>query len=501
MPKIIRRFLFSRELKWHFKTTLLIGLVTRVICAIFVYGPQALDDYKHGVWPAYQWFAGLPLELPEYRSHLLVWVLGSFLKIGSIFGVSSALAQVRTMYIGLALVSLLGVYGTYLFARTWRSKIGGGLALYLVVLFPLMPFVSTRAFGEALALNLVLLAFGLLEKTRNANEASLGSWVLGFLVLGISVLFRFHIGLMYVAYICYLVVEKNWKAVSGATIAGLTTLVAQALIDLLSGKAPLGTLFIYLSENEGGGAKYGVSPWYNPLIFVLMLTLAPFSLPLFTQLKNLWRFRKSIWIPALLFVIAHCLAAHKEERFLYPVVGLELWALAYLWSANSFNRFSRKIYSKILIGLTVILLPLICFVNTQEGEIEPPAYTESRYHHVIYFDQDSLFGKSRFQFYFLRPPSVLKSVESSELTATAIDEALIGDVQADAVVLLTSALESKDFLRALSGISTDQSRCKSLRESGSIIDRLLYSLNPKHNQRRKPTWYLICERAANAGNT
>src|ERR1019366_5248133 len=139
MPQWVRRYLSHSSLKQHYIRALGLGLLLRGFCAYFVYGPQALDDYKHGVWPAYQFFAGQALDLPDYRSRLLVWMLAGFIRIASWFDCESALAQVRVMYSGLALLSLLGVVGTYLLVKTFRSKLFGGMALYLVAAFPLMP--------------------------------------------------------------------------------------------------------------------------------------------------------------------------------------------------------------------------------------------------------------------------------------------------------------------------------------------------------------------------
>ncbi len=163
MPRWMRQFLSRNSLRWHFCVALGWAVVVRALCAYFVYGPQALDDYKHGVWPAYQHFAGQALDLPDYRSHLLVWILSAFIRVGSWFEVSTALTQVRVMYFGLAGLSLLGLVGTYLFVRSFRSRLFPPLALYLVAVYPLMPFVSTRAFGEAIAMSFVLLGFGVLE--------------------------------------------------------------------------------------------------------------------------------------------------------------------------------------------------------------------------------------------------------------------------------------------------------------------------------------------------
>lgn len=496
MPKWMCHFLYSKDLKSHLKTALFLAFVTRALSAFFVYGPQALDDYKHGVWPAYQHFAGLPLDLPAYRSHLLIWLLSGFVEVGSWLGVTSALGQVRSMYMGLGILSLSGVIGAYYFAKTVRSRIFGALSLYWLALFPLMPFVSTRAFGEAVALNLVVLAFGLLEFARKRSSDSKASWFFGFLGLGLATLFRFHVGVLYLSYMMILLVLRQWRGLLWACFAGLATCLAQALIDVLSGKSPFGTLIVYLAENEGGAAKYGVSPWYNPWLFVLSLSLIPFSFAIARNWRGLWRECFALLIPFLIFVLIHSIVAHKEERFLYPIVGIEFLMVSYLWASAALQKWARKLYSPVVLFVGLMGLPVVCLVNTQEGEIEPPAYVEKKFGKVTYLDHESLFGASRFQFYFLRPPSVLEKVEASEFNAHRVDEALKNHPEHRAVVMLTSHPEDEDQLRALEGASTMDSKCLELRTAGSIVDRALYSMNPKHNQRRRPTWYLICERSS-----
>lgn len=495
MPSWLVRYLNTKDLRTHFWRALLFGLLMRACCAFFVYGPQALDDYKHGVYPAYQFFAGLPLlDYPDYRSHLLVWFLSFFANVASWFGVESALGQVRAMYFGLGATSLLGLVGTYFYARTQISQLSARLMLYLIALYPLMPFVSTRAFGEAVALSFVLLGFGVLEFVRQQHSRSVVGWLLGFLSLGVATLFRFQVGLLYVAYIGVLIFLKHWRGVLSALGAGLVTVFLQGAIDFMSAKAPLSTLMIYLTENEGGGAKYGVSPWYTTWLFVLAVAFIPFSIPLLRYFRQVWRQQWPVLVCWLVFVLIHSLVAHKEERFLYPILGLEIWTLAALWAQAVNDTWSQKLFSRVFLGLGTVILLVSCFVNSQEGEIEPPAYVESHYKNVIYLDNQSLFGESRFQFYFLRPPSVLKSVESQDFNLHRIDEEMESEQHPQAVVLLTSKEDSREQLRALEQVQGLSSACKSLRRAGSVIDRLLFRLNPKHNQRRRPTWYLICER-------
>ena len=496
MPPWLRRFLRGKALKFHFLAAITIGLVLRCLCAFFVYGPQALDDYKHGVYPAYQLFAGQAYnDLPDYRSHLLVWILAAFIKIGSWLGATSALAQVRWMYFGLGLISLLGIFGTYLFVKTFRSRLFAALALYLVAMFPLMPFVSTRAFGEAVAMSFVMLGFGLLENLRRQKSTSIAALTLGFIILGLATFFRFHVGLLFISYLAILIYLQAWVGVGGGILGGAFAIAGEWAIDYWSGKPAFGTLLAYLQANEGGAKDYGVSPWYNTWLFVLAIGLAPFSFVFLKKFKALWNVHWPWILPFLIYVLVHSLVPHKEERFMYPIVGLELWAVAWLWASSAYFKLSRKLYSPVILGLSVPLLFVVCLVNTQEGEIEPPAFAESHYQDVVYLDHESLFGMSRVQFYFLRKPSTLEQVPKEDFSANKIDESLRLPRGPKAVVLLTSVPEVRDQLRALEGVRTAEAQCLTMRTSGSLIDRLLYFLNPKHNQRRRPTWYLVCERA------
>lgn len=495
MPAWMRCYLAHKSLRQHFLVCMGAGLAFRLLCAYFVYGPQALDDYKHGVWPAYQYFAGLPVDLPEYRSFLLVWLLAGFLKVGSWFGATSAVAQVRAIYAGLGLLSLTGIWGTYLFVRDLRSRLYAPLALYMSAFFPLMPFVSTRAFGEAVAMSLVMLAFGVLESARRRRSANLWVWTAGFAVLGLATLFRFHVGLLYVGYAAVLLSLRCWPGLAAAFLAGLLTLGGQAAVDAASGRLPFATLFQYLSENEGGAAQYGASPWYDTWAFVLALSLAPFSFIFARKLRGLWR-REWPWLaPFLLYIAVHSLVPHKEERFLYPIVGLELWALARLWASGARLPAVRRSYGAVMLGLGLPLLLAVSLINTQEGEIEPAAFAESKYSKIVYLDYESLFGISRIQFYFLRPPSMIEPIVRGDINAHRIDEAFAKHPDFKAVVVMTSNPDGRSGLHALEGLKTMESQCQNARRSGSIIDRLLYALNPRHNQRRRPTWYLVCERA------
>ncbi len=493
MPKLLLRYIESHSLHYHLAVALLIGLALRLCSAWFVYGPQAVDDYYHGVLPAWQLFSHQAVTLPAFRSYLLVWLLSGFLEIAAPLGLHTGLVQVRAMYAGLGIFSLLAVGGTYLYVQRRGSHLFGALAIYLVALQPVMPFIATRAFGEAVALPLVVLGIALLEWPRSGRTRHELWWTFaGFLVIGLATLFRFQVGLIYVALGLVLLLERRWRPLAVVVVAGLLTLGMEIGIDLLSGRAALATLWSYLDANADGAAAFGVMPWYNTWLFILGLTLFPFSLVFWDQLGRLWREHRNLMIALLVFVAAHSLVPHKEERFLYPVIGLLWIALAALWSYVPRRRSVRWVYAPVFALFVLTAMPLALFNNTQAAGIVPFAKTLQRYPRAVFLDFDGR-GESLMQRFFLQPANPLLH-PTLPPGAQLVGDTLDRYPGYPAVVLLGSVPPTVTALRSLAGRSVAGAVCQPLEEAGSLTDRLLYRFNRKRNARRHSSWYLVCTR-------
>lgn len=492
MPNFLIRYFESYPLRHHLLVATLIGLLLRICTAWFVYGPQAMDDYHHGVLPAWQLFSGQSVALPEYRSYLLVWLLDAFLLIATPFELHSGLSMVRAMYLGLGVISLLAVLGAYFYVSPFKSRLFGALAIYLVALHPVMPFIGTRAFGEAVALSFVVLGIGILEYVRRTDLRQLGLLaVSGFLALGLATLFRYQSGLIFVVYLIVLLWMRQWRlsAIGGAT--GLLILAAEMAIDLLGGREPLSTLGAYLQANANGAVEFGVMPWYNTWLFMLGLTLFPFSLVFWNQLGRLWREHYPMLIVLLVFIAIHSLVPHKEERFLYPAIGLLWLVLAAVWSYGAQQRSVRWLYAPLFTVFVIVTMPLALFSNTQASDIEPLAEAGRRYEKVLFVDFDDKGKRDIVRAFFLQPPNMLLHAEV-EPSPALVNNVLAIHPDYFAVVFLSSRKESLTALQT-AAIKTDRLRCGSLQQSGSLVDKWLYQLNSEFNQRRRQKWHLTCE--------
>ncbi len=484
MPHVLARFLDSRSWKFHFFLALALGLLVRVIASRFAYGSQALDDFRHGLWPAYQFYNGEWINLPDYRSYLLVWVLGDWFKMGdALFGISTPAAQAQWCSLGLGVFSLWVFFPLY---QWGKDKSFATLSTYLIALHALLPFVTTRAFGEAVATSLVL---GGLLACELGREQKKTSWLIfGFLTLGLSALFRFQCGVIYVAYLGFLLFKKETRPLVTGLACGLVIFALQCLVEVLAHRPLLSTLFAYFDANKNVGQDYGESPWHATWATFLAFLFFPVSLSFFRKTSTkLWGFL----FPCLIFLFLHCLVPHKEERFLYPVLGLAALFLSALWVQSRPHVWNRFVASPIILILNFTILALSIFSNTQSGEIEPIAQIEKMPGPILVVGKQALLTESFVKDYYVRTPNKLIDVGSQVLNGDSLSHLRTGE---KTLCVITSNADLKVELEALEGQTIQDLTCQKVRKAQSLTDQILYQMHPEKNPRRRPTWYLVCSK-------
>src|SRR6185503_4912167 len=113
---------------------------------------------------------------------------------------------------------------------------------------------------------------------------------------------------------------------------------------------------------EGKSSEFGTSSFLRYIgLLIAVITAPPFSLILFYYgLKTYFKkYNHPFFLPVLLFIVGHCLIAHKEERFLYPVfsalpviVGFGLPELIHFY--KTCQRWIAS-FMKVLLIMTIIL--------------------------------------------------------------------------------------------------------------------------------------------------
>jgi hypothetical protein len=218
----------------------------------------------------------------------------------------------------------------------------------------------------------------------------------------------------------------------------------------------------------------------------------PFSLGLFKFWRE-WKKHALLVGATLFFVLIHSLIPHKEERFLYPVIGLTLMMMSILWAQAWNMNFEKKFFRPVFYILNTALLGIGCFVNTQVGEIGPAAQIQSQSNKVLYIDRDSLMGLGFMHELFLRPPARMEKV-TQPISAQLMDKFLPELQSLDGFALLTSNPDYKPELDIFRLKVWQDFKCSEQQEMNSLTDTWLYKMNSKKNYRRRPTWFVTCWR-------
>lgn len=166
-------------------------------------------------------------------------------------------------------------------------------------------------------------------------------------ILGVSFLFRFQIGLaILVFFVWLLLIKKESYVFLGKGIMGICGAIFLGIVlDCWFYQDFVITSWNYFYQNLvlDKASGFGVSPWdfyYHEIIKKSLYKLgAPIILACFTVIfikpKNIF-----IWL-VLSFVFFHSFIPHKELRFLFPVVSLLpiIFVYAVVWWCNLFEKF------------------------------------------------------------------------------------------------------------------------------------------------------------------
>lgn len=375
---------------------LIVALVLRLGAVIFSKGYMANDDHFETVRIASE---GMQHGLLDENDHL-IWRSDKPHQIGrsplyvlSLYAVMKALTWtgierpdpmmyfIRFIH---ALFSLVTVWlGFWYIRKTTGSIRWAAIGGLILAAFYLMPYISVRNLVEVVSSNFLIpcLYLAWLGVEKKDSRFLVLSGMLG----GLAWMIRFNTGLAVVP-----IPLAIWYLTHRFRAAGYFCLGA-AIILIFSGTLD----YIYLGGFGRSTINIFKSFWYvvdspplpHPVwlyaLVILGVFIPPFSLFFIGSIFNRSVIGKHLIIfsSAALFFVAHSLIAHKEERFMLPilpiliilgVIGLHHWL-----SGPVRYRFLRKAfkYSAIpAVVLNIIILPLFTFNYAHKGMVEPFVY-------------------------------------------------------------------------------------------------------------------------------
>jgi hypothetical protein len=288
--------------------------------------------------PAHRLAYGYGVVTWEWRRGIRSWVFPAFL--AGVMRTTDWMGSGSKGYrwgiaIALSLISLTTVWFGFAWARRTSGMEAAIIAAGACATWYELVYFAPKALTEVVAGHALLPGLylgvhgeGLQEKKR---------MFLAGIFCGLAMSLRIHLApaVAFAAlYFCY----PNWRRRILPVAAGvLLPVVGFGLVDKITWSYPFQSFFLYFRVNvmEGRANYFGVLPWYWYLE-LLCGHLGPITL---LVLMGIRRSAFLGWV-ALIILVSHSVLGHKEVRFLYPLVPLEitLAALGVVEVAPAFNK-------------------------------------------------------------------------------------------------------------------------------------------------------------------
>jgi len=317
------------------RSILFIGIIIRLIAAIFSTGFIMHDDHFLIIEPAASWANGgdynrwLPWNqdkaIPSPEGHSLFYPGLHFIFFYLAKGLGIVDPKVQMLLIRLihAVFSLATIFLSFKITEklsSQKSAIIVGLAIAVGWAFP---FFSVRNLVEFFCIPFFM--YGLWLFVKHDFKDNYKIFLLIGITFGIAFSVRLQIASFLVGFGFSLLIMQKWRGIISIIFGfGLGAFLTQGVLDLILWDQPFAELIEYVKYNSGD-AKYqygGTWSWYKYL-----LVLSFFSVPIlgiFWLFGNVFSFKKHFWlaIPLLVFILFHTLFPNQQERFIFPVLPI-----------------------------------------------------------------------------------------------------------------------------------------------------------------------------------
>lgn len=354
------------RLKW----ILLGGLILQIVTGITAIGTSSADQHFQIIEFSMHQLgkpsgAGYTWEMQHFvRQTLQVYIFSGYHLLCNGIGITDPYAQLTILRVllGMGMFVVFNLLAIYYFRNQSRQ-----LLFYVLLLMNFswsLPYMRTLFSSEMVSSVFFFGTLLLYDAKKDKYKGLLFSVLIGLLFC-MAFYFRFQTMFAIAGFgIWLLFFEKRYRDIAPIVIGFLIGVAINSWLDYGFYKEWVFTPYAYfhVNINEGRAAQFGTSSFMRYIWLILFVMPAPlFSLILFVySIKAFFtRYSNPVFLSVVIFVIAHCLVGHKEERFLFPVFNalplIAGWAIIDL---QRFRERSRKGVKYLLNGLLVFTVVL-----------------------------------------------------------------------------------------------------------------------------------------------
>lgn len=363
---------------------------------------------------------------------------------------------------------------------------GAGVAKLVGVILALfwgLPFLGVRNLIEVVSSPLIMVGFYYSIKSEDKWK-----WMLAGLFFGLAFSFRYQTLIIPATIFMILFWQKEYLSGFKLVVSYfLTTLIVQGSFDIFAWGYPFAGFITYFFYNSAHADSYTSGPWYNYILLMIGLLLPPVSLLLIYGFGRIFKKYYLIILPVLAFFIFHSAFPNKQERFIFPIlpiiITMSVIGFKELTDSSSFWQSKKWLIKSVWIYFFVInnLLLIVFSLNyTKRTRVESMYYLYNKPVNSLIIST----GKVGTFFYplFYADKYPIKIFDINNFHPI---DSTIAKLKADSVNKPNYAIFfSNDQLTARTSELKNNLPINLTFEKEiepSLIDNLLYYLNPKYN--------------------
>lgn len=343
-----------------------------------------------------------------------------------------------------------------------------------------IPFMNVRNLIEMVCIPPMVIGFWLLIKYPHRVIAFLGAGA--FFALAFTI--RYQTLIITGTVLIYILTKDKLNFSLFFTSLVLFALLFQGLIDIYAWGYPFASFYEYVRYNFSHSHDYTTGPFYRYLLLLLGIFIPPISIfILYYFIKNFKKY-DIIFFSTLAFLLLHSIFPNKQERFILPIIPFVfVLGTSSLLEAIKIEKFwiKKKKFAKFLyIWFVLINLPLLATFSTN--------YSKKTRCESLYYLSTKQDVKSIFYFFgkigSFKPPEFylnnygIKIIQINDLGFLKREKKIdpfpnyaifFGGEEVDSLKKQAEIIIGKKFL--LDKIIAP-----------SLVDFILYKLNPKYNR-------------------
>lgn len=370
---------------------LLVAIALRIPAVIFSKGYMASDDQFETVEIAHRWTYGQvfhddgirmwPQRPANEHARFILYNLSLYwlMKLNEAVGIGTLdgmMYSVRAVHAGLSLLAVLAAFQIVLLGtRSRRWAVFGGLT---VAGYFFMPFLSVRNLIEMVGGNLWIVAVWFLYRYR--DDLSDRSLIRAGVITGLAWMIRFEIAFAAIA--VPFILWRLHRSARPALIymaAVFAMLLLSGVVDAIFVNGFAASTISHILQVLTEPPPYKTAP-YIYLLVLLGAFIPPFSILLFGLVGNKTFLREHtlLWIPTLVFIIAHTIPSSRQERYMISILPILLvifvLAIWYHQQANGWlfrRRRAGLVLLVVYLAVNTVLLAVFTINYGHRGLVEP----------------------------------------------------------------------------------------------------------------------------------